>query len=151
MAGVEHSDQDERCRRFRAFLAGLGPDTLDSVDAVAAPTIHFRDPFNDAIGREAVKKVYAALFEEIDLGRFTVSDCACSATACYVRWQFSSRPRRLGKGHPWSIDGVSELRFDQAGLIATQVDYWDAGRHVYERLPLFGQLMRRIRKRLAAV
>lgn len=48
-----------------------------------------------------------------------------------------------------TIDGVSEVRFDSVGLITAHIDYWDAARQLYEKLPLLGGVLRMIRHRLA--
>jgi steroid Delta-isomerase len=45
---------------------------------------------------------------------------------------------------------MSELTFDSDGKVARHIDYWDAGKHFYEKLPLLGALLRAIRRRVAA-
>ncbi|MFW6322186.1 MAG: hypothetical protein ACOC02_01025, partial [Guyparkeria sp.] len=49
-----------------------------------------------------------------------------------------------------SIEGMSELVLGADGLVVEHVDYWDPAGQLYERVPLLGWLMRRIRHRLAA-
>lgn len=141
---------DQRCAAYRRFLETLSPAALDRLDEVAAPNIHFRDPFNDARGLPRVRQVFAALFRDVDEPRFRIVHSACSGKVCFLRWHFTCRPRTLARGHPWLIDGVTELHFDDGGRVVEHLDYWDSGHYVYERVPLFGLLIRFIRKRLAA-
>lgn len=142
-------DLDEARRRYRGFLESFSPDTLDELDRLARPDIHFRDPLNDTHDVALMKRVFARRFRDVDDPRFIVTHQAADADTCFYRWHFTCRPRLNGKGHPWIIDGVSEVRFDADGLALEHIDYWDAGHYVYERIPLFGYLIRWLRKRMA--
>jgi hypothetical protein len=55
---------------------------------------------------------------------------------------FTFRNRRF------SIDGVSEVAFDEAGKVRSHIDHWDAAGGLYERLPLIGAVLRHLRRRL---
>ena len=44
---------------------------------------------------------------------------------------------------------MSELTLAPDGRVAEHVDYWDPAAQLYERVPVLGWLMRRIRRRLA--
>lgn len=48
------------------------------------------------------------------------------------------------------IVGMSEIYFANDGLFRVHVDHWDAGRQLYERLPVLGWLVKKIRSRIAA-
>ncbi|MBY0431578.1 MAG: nuclear transport factor 2 family protein [Rhodospirillales bacterium] len=144
-------NSDRACRSYRSFLEGLSPAGIHILDDIAVPHVKLRDPFNDAYGVEEVKKVFLALFEDVDAPRFTVTHSACSGNVCFFRWHFTCRPRLHGKGHPWLADGVTEIHFTEDGRIIELVDYWDAGRYVYERIPVLRLFIRWLRKRLRTV
>jgi steroid delta-isomerase len=138
-------------RAYRAFIEGLSPTTVRRLDELAAPGMHYRDPFHDTHGIEAAKRVMARIFREVDDPRYMVTHAALDGDTCFFRWKFTCRPRHYGRGQPWIIDGITEVRFNDQGKAVEHVDYWDAGHYVYERLPLFGYLIRFIRKRMSLV
>ena len=62
----------------------------------------------------------------------------------------SEVPMPAGLGwHPYFAKRPgSHLRFAADGRIAYHRDYWDAAEEVYEKVPLLGGLLRRIKRRL---
>lgn len=138
-------------RMYRHFIETLTLESLDRLDELARPDIHFRDPLNDAHDLAGAKQVLSRVFREVDDPRYIVTHMAVDDDTCFLRWKFTCRPRVSGRGHPWIVDGISEVRFDAQGKVSEHIDYWDAGHYVYERLPLFGYLIRFLRKRLATV
>lgn len=143
-------DVETASSRYRRFIENLSPDTVQQLDELAAPAIHFRDPLNDTHGVDSTKRVLVRIFREVDDPRYIVTHAAIDGDTCFYRWRFTCRPRMSGRGQPWIVDGITEVRFDDQGRVVEHVDYWDAGHYLYERIPLFGYLIRFLRKRLAA-
>lgn len=141
----------ETASNYRRFIEGLSPQTISRLDDLAAPNIHLRDPFNDAHGLDNVKKVLHWHFRDVDDPRFVVTHTAPDGETCFYRWKFTCRPRMMRRGHPWIVDGVTEVRFDSRGKAIEHTDYWDSGYYVYERIPLFGYVIRWLRKHLGTV
>lgn len=63
-----------------------------------------------------------------------------------VKWQFSGELKRIGH---WQFPGVSEIELAPDGRVLRHTDYWDAGAHFYEQLPLLGRLIIWIRQKVA--
>ena len=144
---IEEADLKAAVAAYAAFYERLTPETIDQLDALCAPTIRFRDPFNDVTGLAAYKTILARMFQDVDEPRFVVADWALSGRVAYLRWDFTFKPR--GRGQIWHFEGMTEVRFDEQGRIAAHLDHWDSGSQFYARLPLIGALIRRIRKRLS--
>ena len=53
----------------------------------------------------------------------------------------------LNSGEEFTVSGVSEIHFD-GGLVRYHRDYFDMGEFIYERLPVFGRIVRLIKERL---
>ncbi len=132
---------------YVAFYESLTPDSLDRLDALCAPQVRFRDPFNDVTGVEAYRAILARMFEDVAAPRFEVVDRALSGRIAYLRWDFSFTP--LKGGPPWHIEGMTELHFDEQDLVAAHLDHWDSGSQFYGRLPVLRHAIGFIRKRLA--
>ncbi|ACI98030.1 nuclear transport factor 2 family protein [Rhodospirillum centenum] len=128
------------------YFEALTPDTLDRLDRLAVPDIHFKDPFNEFRSRDRLKLVFGRMFQRVDSPRFIVRDHAISGQTAYLRWTLTFRSRGP---RPWSIEGMSEVRFDHAGRAVSHVDHWDAAEQLYERLPVLGTVLRLIKARLA--
>ena len=139
----------DAARAYRRYFEALSPATLGELHSLAAPDMHFRDPFNDVIGPDKVIRSLELGYDHAEDMRFEFLDEAWSGRTCYYRWRFFFRPKRFSGGRIWSIDGMSEVRFDEAGLVAEHLDHWDAASQFYARLPVLGRLIGLVRRRVA--
>jgi steroid Delta-isomerase len=131
---------------YVGFFETLSPPGLDRLDVLTTQDVRFKDPFNDIRGQAALRGVRAHMLETcLDL-RFVVTHRAWDGDTAFLRWRFTATVARLGT---WDVTGVSEITLDHAGRVAAHVDYWDAGEHVYMRVPVIGTALRAIRQRLA--
>lgn len=143
----ECRDPDQRIRDYIAAFETLTPETLPELIRMCAWDVHFRDPFNDVHGVAQFRRVFEKMFEDVAEPRFAVTDWARSGCNAYLRWTMSFRPKR-GR-ETWTVEGMTEVRLTEQGLIAAHLDHWDAAGQLYERLPVLGALLRAIRRRLA--
>lgn len=139
----------EVCERYIRLFETLSPEALDALPELVTEEVHFLDPFNDVRGPAALRRVLDDAVERLRKPLFLVGARAWDGEVCFLRWRMvaeSAGPL----GRPWVVEGVSELHFAPDGRIAKHLDRWDAGRQLYERLPLLGPILRLIRRRLAA-
>lgn len=140
---------DAPCHDWRAFLETLRPDGMDRLDRLAAPDIHYHDPFVDARGLANVKRVFARVFDDIEDPRYTFTHCARDGDTCFLRWHFTCRPKTIRQGLPWICDGITEIRFDAQGRVLAHWEHWDAGEQVYEKLPVLRAVIRLVKRRIS--
>ena len=96
------------------IVACYAPDVLLSTEP-------FREPYR---GREGVSEyVTAALGEEED-PRVWMSDPIVDGDRAAVEWRAETK---LVDGGAEKLAGVSLLRFDSAGLVVEQRDFWTLG------------------------
>lgn len=126
----------------------LRPQSVDALLQCYAENARFCDPFNDVRGRAAIGAVFAHMFETVDRPRFVVTGRFIAEQEVVLRWEFRFASARLGGDQ--CITGLSTLRFDDAGLVAEHLDYWDPAAGLYEKLPVIGWLLRRLRRALAS-
>jgi hypothetical protein len=131
--------------RYARFFEHLGAETLDDLAPLLHRDVRFKDPFNDVRGARSMIGVLAMMYDH-GTPRFIIRDRARGHGAGYLRWRYESRPK--GAGATWVIEGMSEVRFDDSGLVIEHVDHWDAAAQFYSRLPLVGWLIKRVAKRL---
>lgn len=134
-------------RNYIAVFETLGPGRLDELVTLCTEDVRFVDPFNDVKGRRRFREVFAKMFEDLGDVHIHVKDWAVSGKVAYLRWSFAFRPKKSGV--LWTIEGMSELHFDEAGSLSAHIDHWDAAAQLYEKLPVLGWVLRQIRRRLA--
>lgn len=138
---------EQAVEAYIRFYQDLRPDSINRLDRLAVPDVHFKDPFNDFRSRDRMKHVFENMYKRVEQPRFIVRDHATSGQTAFLRWGFTFRIK--GQARPLTIEGMSEVRFDTAGMVQSHVDHWDAAEQFYERLPVLGWVLRAIKKRMA--
>ncbi len=131
--------------RYRRFLETLTPETLATLPDQVTEAVRFKDPFNDVRGVDAMMRVFQHMFENVSDIRFTVHHAMADGDTCLMAWRFEGR---LPSGR-WGFDGTSVIRFAADGRVTEHIDHWDAARDFYERLPIIGWLLGKVRRKLA--
>lgn len=147
MDNARHISRDERVQRVTCFFEMLTASRLDALHEIYAADARFVDPFNDAAGLDAIRRVYAHMFEQLEQPRFHIRIAAIEGRAAMLLWTFSFR--RHGHALTERFDGASELHFGPDGRIVLHRDHWDP-QPVYEMLPVLGRVLRWLRRRLSA-
>jgi predicted ester cyclase len=133
---------------YLAFWSGLTPRTLDRLDTVVDPYVHFKDPFNEVTGIEAFRAVLEHMFAKTENPTTTLLRWGwAEPDVLLARWRFSARVAVFGD---WSLEGMSEIRLGPDGKVVDHVDHYDAGEQVYAKLPGLGPILGLIRRRMAA-
>lgn len=129
-------------------LASLSPESLAQLENIYALEVSFEDPFQRVEGIEAVRAIYAHMFEALEHPQFEILECVRQDRVAYVRWLFHFARR----GQSMAIKGVSRLQWDRhdggTWRIISHRDDWDAAEQVYERVPILGWMIRAIKRRL---
>lgn len=129
-----------------AWYETLTPESLAGIGEHYAANAWFKDPFNEASGLEAIRRVFAHMFAELRAPRFTITDRVADEGGAVLLWEF-----RFGAGRrDYLVRGASHLRFNARGKVLYHRDYWDTAEELYAKVPLLGGLMRLLRRRLAA-
>jgi hypothetical protein len=143
---MTHSEELARVVRFYEHI---DPATLRAELArVYAADARFKDPFNEVQGRDAVERIFAHMFRQVDEPRFVVVTGVQQESHAFVTWEFRFRMKRFSK-EDQCIRGASHIVFDAAGLVQLHRDYWDAAEELYEKLPVLGAFMRMLRRAAA--
>jgi steroid delta-isomerase len=132
--------------RLAAFYETLTPASLASLDQFYAADARFKDPFNEVVGIDAIRRIFAHMFEATDAPRFVVTERIEQGAQAMLGWTFHFGLR----GRALTVRGVTHVRFDAAGRVELHRDYWDAAEELYAKLPLVGALMRALQRRLSA-
>jgi steroid delta-isomerase len=105
----------------------------------------FKDPFQEVHGRDAIIHIFEKMFTQLNNPSFKVISAMPQGLEASLLWEFKFGFKRWDQS-PQSLKGVSWLKFNEAGLITSHIDYWDPAEGIYEKLPLIGSLMRFLKK-----
>ena len=141
------TDISSKAAAYAAYFERVSLDNLNELRDLCAPDVRFRDPFNDVRGHDQIVRVFAKMYEDVAEPTFEVIDNAVSGSNSYIRWVFRFKNKK--NGTPFSIDGMTEVHFDDAGRVTSHLDHWDVASQLYERVPVLGTVLRAIRRRLA--
>ena len=141
-----HESVQAGVRRLVYSYEHLTPQSLNHLKDCYVPQAQFKDPFNEVKGVERIAQIFAHMFTTVDAPRFQVTEQVVQGQQAFLAWEFHFRMRRWRKGQLQCICGCTFLRLNVQGLVLEHRDYWDASEELYEKLPLLGSLMRRLRK-----
>lgn len=148
----EPGSETERAalQRFTEFFSSFAPDRISRLlPQTYAEDIWFNDTLKTLRGRDALAHYLAEAAAAVEECRVQVLDIARMPTGDYaIRWKMMIRFKKLRRGvDTWTV-GMSHLRFDAAGMVVYQQDYWNAADGLYEHVPVLGTLIRAIKRRL---
>lgn len=140
----------ETLKRYLHKLSNISTDSLDNILLDISEDFNFIDPFNNTRGKENYKKVLeAAIHDSKDLV-FKVHNIKHNDSLAHLSWNYSFIPNNKTLGQDRiSIDGMSEIRISESGLIYYHRDYWDVSSCIYERIPVIGFILKKLRQRIA--
>ena len=131
---------------FMRFFADLTAENLFQIDKIFAPNAHFKDPFNDVHGIDAIKTVFTHMFATTKSPKFRINHFASNQDKLFIQWQFT-----FGKNKTlWAIDGSSMVTFNNNDQVQEHIDYWDPADQIYSKVGLLKPLMNFLRSRLKA-
>lgn len=123
------------------------PLTPEQIQAIVAPDILFKDPFQEIKGTQAFCQMLNHFHQQVQQPRFTIEQqLSQNQQRWLVKWQFTGQLSRLGA---WQFSGVSEITLNTQGQVQRHIDYWDAAEHFYEKLPLLGRVIRWVKGKVA--
>ena len=131
--------------RYKNYLETLTAAKVSALPGYVSPAVLFSDPFHDVEGVAAMVGVFDRLFQTVSHVQFIVLDHAFDGQLVFFRWRLTGRL----SGKDWELEGVTHLTFDDAGLVLSHREYWDAAAQLYELFPVIGPLLRYFRGRIA--
>ncbi len=131
--------------RYATFMGNLSEDTLPDISQYVARDVLFRDPFNEVVGIEKMQKIFAHMYETMGDVRFDILHHAMDDKTGLLHWRIAATLR----GKPWEFEGMTKVEINEAGLVASHVDHWDAARDFYEHFPIIGWSLKAIRRKIA--
>ena len=134
---------------YKNIFEKINENNLKSFDSIINENVNFEDPFNKIIGKENFISIFKDMFKKIENPRFfvldlSVSDLRVSEGIGYIRWTLKGKFKKKHK--EFSIDGMSEVKFDQSGKVLIHIDHWDSLTQLITKIPIVGNIVKLILK-----
>lgn len=143
---MSSNDFQKALDAYQAMYSGMTPASLHDLDKFFTEDAVFQDPFNHVKGVDAIRGIFRHMYETCEDPRFSVISTSISGNIGWIHWVFM-----FGlKGRQMDITGASMIMFADDGRVMTHVDYWDAASQLYEKLPVIGWLVKKLRQLFAA-
>lgn len=139
----------ESLARLRAYWEGLTRERVADLGTVYAADAHFRDPFNEVRGLDALRGIFSHMYDTLDEPRFAIVETILEGDRAVLVWDFDFRIKAWRPGVTQRIHGLSVVHFGPDGRVTYHRDYWDAAGELYAKLPLVGPLVRFLARRMA--
>jgi hypothetical protein len=129
--------EQEALRRFEEFYADYSVEAIRSgVRDIYAEDAWFGDPFHIVEGIDAIEHYFVVMAEPVVQCTFTVDSMQRSGNDYFARWTMRLESS-AAKGEMIETIGLSHVRYNDAGKIIFQQDYWDTSA-MLDRLPVVG-------------
>ena len=147
MSAATDSPIEQAVTQVVAMFEHLSLTDLPHMGRYYALDAHFKDPFNEVQGPDAIQGIFAHMFESLHAPRFVVTTRVVQGQQCFLTWDFLFRFKSFQQDTLQTVRGASHLVLNEQGLVTLHRDYWDAAEELYEKLPLVGALMRWLKRR----
>lgn len=139
-------------QKFKELYNDMTKVERHDFDEIYHPNVVFIDPITRHTGCGSVYEYIAKLSEVAESCRFVVDDVyEChsnnNGAVSVANWTMTLLLKR--NKNPIIVEGTSQLKFADDKIIY-QRDFYDLGDMVYERIPLLGWIIRKIKGALAS-
>ncbi len=135
--------------RVKAFFGDFSESNVTAlVREVYAPDAYLRDGFKELRGIDAIAPYMIRSTEPLRMCVFDFEAITVDDGEYYLRWVMRVNLKRDRPDRVEQAIGLTHMRFDAQGRILFQQDYWDPSDVLYDRIPIAGWLIRKVKASL---
>ena len=121
-------------KKYIYLFSNLSIDNINEFDDIISKDIIFIDPFNNIKGINAFKKIFYHMFENVNEPKFFILDYSMNKQRVFLKWKMTFFAFKSLQ----TIEGMSELVLNDAGKVASHIDYWDTLSGIFIKIPFIG-------------
>ena len=121
-------------KNYINLFSNLKPQNIHEFDDLVSNDIIFKDPFNNVKGVNAFKTIFYHMFKNVKEPKFRIVDYSINKQRVFLKWKMTF----IAFKSLQIIEGMSELLLNDAGKVASHIDYWDALNGLYIKIPFIG-------------
>ncbi|MDC0609510.1 nuclear transport factor 2 family protein [Vibrio sp.] len=134
---------------FIKVYTELNRDNLDLVTSIYHPDIEFQDPAHKLNGLSALLGYFRELYSNVSSCQFNIFNVDIVEDKAYLMWEMTYSHPKLNHKKPITVQGASLIRFKD-GLVIYHRDFLDLGAMLYEHIPLVGNVIKALKRRMAS-
>lgn len=139
------SSNSEMLNHYAQTFAELNANNFrQTLTPLLSEQVFFKDPFNAVHGKAATLEIFAHMFALLEAPKFSILHAAYHQNIGYIHWTFSFQSKQKSM----QIEGLSQIHFDESGLINKHIDFWDTGEQLYHKIPILNWVLGRIATKL---
>ena len=116
---------ETRSDKIRRVFNSLDKESMNLVDEFYASNIVFVDPLGEIRGRDALRKYYENLYQNVKEIRFDFGEDIVSGNNHASPWTMKMKATKLNKGREVVLEGLSVIRFNDKDKVIYHRDYFD--------------------------
>lgn len=132
--------------QLKRFYENKDHTDLSLLDEIYCDDIIFRDPLHKITGLTNLRDYMAGMYEGVSECRFEYLDQVASDGKAYIKWNMHYRHPKLAN-KLITVRGVSQLHYDKK--VTFHEDIYDLGDMIYEHIPVFGGIVRYLKRHIA--
>ena len=121
-------------KKYIYLFSNLSIDNINEFDDIISEDIIFIDPFNNIKGIDAFKNIFHHMFKNIKEPKFFILDYSMNKKRVFLKWKMTFFAFKSLQ----TIEGMSELVLNDAGKVASHIDYWDSLNGIFIKIPFIG-------------
>ena len=121
---------------FKEWFINLNESTLDNIVSFYDENVFFKDPFNEFIGIEKLKKLFIHMFINLKNPHFVFIDNIETSEGVFLTWDFIFSYKESF----FKIHGSSHLKLNEENKIIYHRDYWDVGEELLLKIPIIKKM-----------
>ena len=142
------AEEEAAVGRFKKYYAEFSEEKIrGETRGLYAEDAYLADPFKTVEGIDKLEAYFLSSTETFNECSFDIEDVTGQNGEYYFRWTMHLVLKRQPKEKIEAI-GMSHIRFNPDGKVVFHQDYWDAGSAVYERIPVLGAAIRKVKNRI---
>jgi hypothetical protein len=133
---------------FQKTYQTLSTDNLELLSTIYHQDVIFIDPIHELKGFDKLFEYFKNLYENLNFCEFVINNVIAQEDQAAIYWTMSYQHPKLNKGNVVIVMGSSHIKGYEDKVIYHR-DYLDLGSMLYEQIPLFGKLIKFIKKKAA--
>ena len=136
---------EERIDQFISDMNSLNFENVqDVLSNVYSDHINFVDPVKNINGIANLTSYFQNLYSRVNKCHFTLNNYISNGQRYSLQWVMQLQHKKVAKNQEIVLEGASFIQFAD-GKILYHHDYYDLGALVYERLPILGTVVKKVR------
>lgn len=135
--------------RFAKFFGNLSAGNVrENLRKTYADKLYFNDTLKEISDIDALERYMLDTAASVESCTATIHDVVSKDGDYYFRWEMFIAFKKFRQGQVQPSIGMTHVRFDKEGRIVFHQDYWDAAANLFEKVPVVGWMIRKVKKRL---